>query len=275
MPIARLNDTDLHYDTCGHGPPLVLTHGSWDDGRGWDAVVEPLSARFEVVTWDRRGHSRSAASDHPGSRDEDADDLAALIEHVAPGPVNAVGNSYGSIVVLALASRHPDLVASAVVHEPPLLSLLDPEADPAISAALADIGTEMGAVLDLIAAGRHRDAARQFVERLVLGPGSWDQLPEEERAVFETNAPTFLDEERDPTSRSIDTGALSRATAPMLLTHGTTSPPWFHTVVTELTDLLPDPRVEVIDGAGHIPHATHPDLWVASVFAFHEGLGTL
>src|SRR4051794_31769002 len=101
MPTANLNGVDLFYEIRGAGPRLVLTHGSWTDSTDWDPVLDALVERFEVVTWDLRGHSRSQSGPGPGSRDQDAADLAALIEHLGRGPVHNVGNSYGSIVVLA------------------------------------------------------------------------------------------------------------------------------------------------------------------------------
>ena len=102
MTTAKLNGVELHYEVAGAGNRVVLTHGSWTDAASWAPVVGALAERFEVVIWDRRGHSRSQAGTGPGSRDEDAADLAALIEHLGEGPVRAVGNSYGGIVTLAL-----------------------------------------------------------------------------------------------------------------------------------------------------------------------------
>ena len=55
-----------------------------------------------------------------------------------------------------------------------------------------------------------------------------------------------------------------------MLTHGTESPELFPAVIAELVKLMPSRRVEVLQGAGHIPHATHPDEWVARLLAFHE-----
>ena len=104
MTTAKLNGVELYYETVGAGPRLVLTHGSWTDGSGWAPVVAALAERYEVVTWDRRGHSRSESGAGPGSRAEDAADLAALIEHLGGGPVHVAGNSYGAIVTLTLVT---------------------------------------------------------------------------------------------------------------------------------------------------------------------------
>ena len=96
-----------------------------------------------------------------------------------------------------------------------------------------------------------------------MGPGTWDQLPGPFRAVLEANAPTYLDELADPTTGSIDAATLATTTVPVMLTRGTESPPLFGAVIAELVKLVPGARVEVLEGAGHIPHATHPDEWVA------------
>ncbi|MGH8925618.1 MAG: alpha/beta fold hydrolase [Acidimicrobiia bacterium] len=274
MATATLNGVEMYYETVGAGERLVLTHGSWTDGTGWLPVVDGLAKRFEVVTWDRRGHSRSQSGDDPGSRAEDASDLAALIEHLGDSPVHAVGNSYGSIITLTLAITRPDLVSTVLVHEPPLWALLAASADQAAALLIVRRQAEES-VATLIEAGDHRAAAQHFVDNVALGPGSWDRLPETLRAVMESNAPTFLDEHRDPTALSIDVSALVAASMPMMFTRGTESPPLFSAVIDKLTRLVPTAQVRILAGAGHIPHATHPVEWVANTMDFHDALPRL
>ena len=269
-----MNGVELYYETVGSGPQLVLTHGSWTDGSGWAPSVAALAGRYEVVTWDRRGHSRSESGAGPGSRAEDAADLAALIEHLGGGPVHVAGNSYGAIVTLTLVTTRPELVASAAVHEPPALALLEGSSAPDIAAALASLDQALGHVTGLIEAGDHRAAAEHFVDHVALGPGSWEQLPDQFRAILEANAPTFLDEARDPTSRSVDAAALAATTVPLLFTSGSESPSFFSAVIGELAVLVPAAQLATIAGAGHIPHTTHPDQWVATLLAFHDTIAT-
>lgn len=270
MATTMVNGVELFYEITGSGDCLVLTHGSWTDGTGWDPAGARLAERYQVVVWDRRGHSRSQAGDGPGSRAEDAADLAGLIEHVSGAPVHVAGNSYGAIVTLTLLTARPDLVATATVHEPPLWGLLEGTQDQALVNELSAADANLAVVRDLISSGDHRDAAKHFIEHVALGPGTWDQLPEQFRAVLGANAPTYLDEMADPTAASIDTAALAATTVPLLLTHGTESPELFPAVIAELVKLVPGARVEVLEGAGHIPHATHPEEWTARLIAFHE-----
>jgi pimeloyl-ACP methyl ester carboxylesterase len=193
-----------------------------------------------------------------------------LIEHVGGEPVHVAGNSYGAIVTLTLLIARPELVATATVHEPPLWSLLEGTRDQALLNALAAADADLAVVRNLISWGKHREAAEYFIEHVALGPGTWDQLPEPFRAVVEANAPTFLDELADPTALSIDAAVLATTTVPLLLTHGTESPELFRAVIAELVQLVPEARVDALEGAGHIPHATHPEEWIARLMAFHE-----
>src|ERR671933_696304 len=53
-------------------------------------------------------------------------------------------------------------------------------------------------VIELLERGEMESGARQFVETVAFGPGAWEQLPDELRQTLIFNAPTFLDEQRDP-----------------------------------------------------------------------------
>jgi pimeloyl-ACP methyl ester carboxylesterase len=79
-----------------------------------------------VVTYDPRGVERSEKDDAsvPSSPVQHAADLRRLIEAIGLGPLDVFGSSGGAINVLALVTQHPNLVRTAVVHEPPLVSLL-------------------------------------------------------------------------------------------------------------------------------------------------------
>jgi len=175
---------------------------------------------------------------------------------------------------VTLLTARPDLVATAALHEPPLFDLLEGTGDHALARELSVVDADLAVVRDLISSGNHRDAAEYFIEHVALGPGTWDGLPRAFRSVLETNAPTYLDELADETALSIDTAALATTAVPLLLTHGTESPGLFSAVIAELVKLVPAARVETLEGAGHIPHATHPDLWVATLLAFHAGIAT-
>jgi pimeloyl-ACP methyl ester carboxylesterase len=262
VAFAPAGGTSLYYQLSGSGEPLVLVHGSWVDHHTWDAVVGLLADSFTVLAYDRRGHGRSDRPDGQGSIREDAADLAALIEAHDLAPAHVAANSWGGTIALRLASDRPELFRNLVVHEPPIFGLLEegPET--------AAMGITMEAVIGALAAGDLEGGARRFVDELAFGPGAWDGLPQEVRAVFIDNAPTFLDECRDPEQLVIDLRTLRAFTGPALLTRGSESPAPFLRVLELVADALPQARRKTIPGAGHVPQITHPDAYVEAVTAF-------
>jgi len=267
MTTAKVNGVRLFYERNGTGEvPLVLVHGSWDSHHDWDLVVPRLADAFRVLTYDRRGHSQSERPTGQGSVREDVADLAALIEHLGLVPAWVVGNSFGASITLRLAGERSDLFRGLIAHEPPLFSLLGD--DTALAPLLAEVHQKIGAVVERIASGDHAGAAEQFVETVALGPGTWAQVPPEVRQTLIENAPTFLDEASDAELLAFDLEWLRAFSLPALLTRGDQSPPTFAPVVGKLAEALPRVEVVTFPGAGHIPHATHPEAYVEAIMAF-------
>jgi pimeloyl-ACP methyl ester carboxylesterase len=261
VPEAEVNGIGLYYELEGSGEPLALVHGSWGDATSWRFVVPGLAKRFRVLTYDRRGHSRSERPDEPGSVDEDGDDLAALLEVLELAPAHVATNSWGGNIALRLGARRPDVFRSLSCHEPPLWSLLEGDAE---SQQMLQRGARsFEEVGRRIAAGDHEGAARHFVEQVAVGPGAWErELPAEMRAVFVQNAPTYLDELQDPNQLSVDQDALARLEMPVRLTEGSDSPPVFRRVIDRLAQLIPRVTRETIDGAAHVPQLSTPERYV-------------
>jgi pimeloyl-ACP methyl ester carboxylesterase len=264
MPETEANGVRLYYEVHGGAEPLVLVHGSWVDATRWRFIAPRLAESFRVLVYDRRGHSRSARFDAPGSVDEDGDDLAALLETLDLAPAHVITNSFGGNIALRLATRRPDVFRSLCCHEPPLWSLL--EGDPETQEILQQGARSLDAVGRRIADGDHEGAARQFVEEVAFGPGAWEsKLPPATRAIFVRNATTFLDELQDPKQLRIDEDALSHLELSVRFTQGSESPATFAAVIDRLVELIPHASRETIDGAGHAPQLTHPERYVEVV----------
>jgi pimeloyl-ACP methyl ester carboxylesterase len=249
---------------------MALVHGSWTDARTWDHVLPFLSGGFRVLTYDRRGHSRSERPATPGSLREDAADLAGLLERLDLAPAHVVGNSFGASVALRLAIDRPDLVRSLVVHEPPVFALL--EGHPEGEVALSALQERAVAVAGLLRAGRTEDGARAFVDTIALGPGAWEQrLSDEGRAMFRFNAPTWLDELDDPEAYRLPAERLAGTGVRLLLTSGELSPPHFILAAERLRAVLPEAEGGPLAGAAHVPHLSHPEAFAAMATAFARG----
>jgi pimeloyl-ACP methyl ester carboxylesterase len=156
----------LYYELSGTGEPLVLVHGSWGDHHNWDPVIGPLTGSFQVLAYDRRGHSRSERPARQGSVVEDADDLAALIDELGLAPAHVAGNSFGAITALRAATRRPEVFRSLLAHEPPLFPLL---AGTEYEPALTEVQARIDAVAKLLRDGEHQEAAHLFVDTIAFG----------------------------------------------------------------------------------------------------------
>ncbi|MFB6810678.1 alpha/beta fold hydrolase [Streptomyces sp. NPDC056387] len=266
MARARVNGADLHYEVVGEGEPLVLVHGSWVDHGTWRRVVPRLAQSFRVLVYDRRGHSRSACPPGRGSRRQDEDDLASLIELLG-APAHVAGSSFGASTALGLASRRPELLRTLTAHEPPLMDVVGDE-DRELRLLMQAMEAALDRVLAALRAGEDRAGAQRFVDDVAVGPGGWEQMPERVRETFAANASTFADEMADPDWSRIDLAGLRGYQGPALLTFGSESPPWFPVIVGKLATALGRARMRTLEEDGHVPHLTHPDRYADSLAAF-------
>lgn len=108
----------LHYQLEGRGPLLLISQsGEGDADRSTD-LVRHLVGDYTVLTYDRRGLSRSKL-DVPGATIADhADDVHRLLAHVTDEPVAMLGCSLGAVIGLHLTVKHPAQLHTVVAHEP-------------------------------------------------------------------------------------------------------------------------------------------------------------
>ena len=59
MPVLTNNGVNIHYETHGSGPPLLLSHGFSATSAMWRGQIEPLSRNHTLILWDMRGHGES------------------------------------------------------------------------------------------------------------------------------------------------------------------------------------------------------------------------
>lgn len=116
------NGIRIHYwRTGGDKPPLVLAHGSSDDGLCWTNLAKELTDGYDIIMFDARGHGLS----DPPKRDDPADvqveDLAGLIKALGLQRPILMGHSMGSASVAHFAARYPDLPRAVILEDPALV----------------------------------------------------------------------------------------------------------------------------------------------------------
>ena len=138
----------------GSRPPILLIHGSMVDADFFSGLSAYLRNSYQVITYDRRGYSRSDPAEDC-SIPAQVNDAEDILRQAAQGPAVVVGCSLGALIAMRLAVNHPELVSTLFLHEPPLLcfpDILDPEE-----------GEDWRDMKALVQAGRYRKAMYRFL----------------------------------------------------------------------------------------------------------------
>lgn len=115
MPFAAVNGIDIYFEVHGAGPPLLNISGSGNDLRRSPASILPVNKVFETLSYDQRGLGQTSKPETEYTMAEYADDAAALIREMGWASCHVLGTSFGGMVALNLAVRHPDLVDRLVL----------------------------------------------------------------------------------------------------------------------------------------------------------------
>lgn len=245
------------YREAGRGPAVVCVHASGSSSSQWRRLTERLAGRFHVLAADLYGSGKSPA--WPGGRPLSLADEVALLRPVlaaAGEPFHLVGHSYGGAVALAAALAEPDRVASLVLFEPVLFSLLIAE-DPTQPAA-----REIIAVRDDTNAALERGDPQASGARFVdywMGPGTWAALPEPRRDGLAASMGKGKAEWEAAFREPAPLGAFATLEMPVLYLTGSESPASALGVARLLTGALPRVTALAVEGVGHMGPITHPD----------------
>lgn len=128
--IIQVPGACLYYQTRGSGPLLLILQGGDGDADGSDSLVDHLGEHYTVITYDRRGLSRSKLNEpfEAPCLETHSDDAHRLLAMLATEPVLVFGASMGALIGLDLVARYPEQIRIFVAHEAPTLEPL-PDAE--------------------------------------------------------------------------------------------------------------------------------------------------
>src|SRR5580704_2479350 len=100
--------------------------GGGGDGGALTTLAAILAASYTVITYDRRGNSRSPLYHAPVKITiaGQSADAVAVLRASGFDSARIFGNSGGAIIALDLAAHHPHAVDVVVAHESPLPRVL-------------------------------------------------------------------------------------------------------------------------------------------------------
>lgn len=105
----------VHHQLHGSGPKVLNIGGTGGDLRTSAPERLPLNDRFTVLSFDQRGLGQTSKPAGPYTMADYADDAAALLEAVGWSSAHVVGTSFGGMVALNLALRHPEVIDRLVL----------------------------------------------------------------------------------------------------------------------------------------------------------------
>ena len=258
--VTSADGTPIGFTRSGAGPPLVLVHGAIADRTRWAPILPELQRAFTVIAMDRRG--RGASGDSVSySLEREVEDVVAVVTAAGPD-ASLLGHSYGSLCAMEAAPRINNL-RRLILYEADFrlddAPLTPPELRDHLAGLLAKGDRE--AVLEAVFS-KLAGATDQQIAALRADP-SWQGRI--------AAAHTVLREIEACEEYRFDPSRFSGLNVPTLLLLGEESGEVFAACTRALDAALPDSRMTVLEGQGHIAMSTAPQLFLREVTSFLAG----
>jgi pimeloyl-ACP methyl ester carboxylesterase len=262
---AAIDGTALAYREQGEGEPVVFVHGSASDLRSWEQQLPVIGVSCRAIAYSRR-YARPNPDIEPGADDQmlpHVDDLAGWLRVLDAAPAHLVGHSWGAFICLLTAIRHPELVRSLVLAEPPVLSLYM-STPPRARELIPLFARRPRTALTILAFGARTIApanrafrrgaderALQIFASGVLGRERYERLPEARWQQARENVNTVRVQLLGAGFPPLSDEDVRGVAAPTLLITGERSPAYLLRLTDRLQQLLPNAERVEIAGASH------------------------
>jgi pimeloyl-ACP methyl ester carboxylesterase len=109
---APANGLNMYYEITGEGQPAVYIHPVVSHC----GLIPELPKNRTWIAMDLQGHGRTADIDRPMTCEQHADDIAALLKYLKIEQADFFGDSFGGVIAVMMAVRHPRLAGRVVCH---------------------------------------------------------------------------------------------------------------------------------------------------------------
>ena len=236
----------------GEGPPLLLVHGLGYARWGWEPVLPGLAERFDVILFDNRGIGASDAPPGPYTVAELAADALQVLDEAGVERAHVLGTSLGGMVAQELALAAPERVDRLV------LACTTPGGAQAfpLPARTVELMTRGASLREFVENALAADPDPEIVERILVHREATAQ-PFEAWSAQAAAGAAF-----DAFDR------IGEIAAPTLVLHGTEDGVVDPRNTTLLAERIPDARVELFEGRGHLFFWEQPERFVEVVTEF-------
>ena len=114
---VHVNGITIAYNDQGTGLPIVFLHAFPLNRTMWTTQENAHSSQFRIITIDLRGHGESDAPLWRYTLDQSADDVRALLDHLAIQQAVFVGLSMGGYILFAFYRKYPDRVKGLILAD--------------------------------------------------------------------------------------------------------------------------------------------------------------
>ncbi len=117
MPFAELKDARIHYELAGPAtaPVVVFSNSLGTDLTMWDSQAAPLTKKFQVLRYDKRGHGQSSAPAGPYTIEQLGRDVVALLDSLRVNRAHFCGLSIGGQTGMWLGVNAPERLHKLVL----------------------------------------------------------------------------------------------------------------------------------------------------------------
>jgi pimeloyl-ACP methyl ester carboxylesterase len=258
-----INGVNIDYRESGDGPPVIFIHAFPLNQTMWDDQIAALKNHCRAITIDLRGFGNSDVTDAPCSMDQMAADVRALMAALDIERATLVGLSMGGYVSFAFYRNYPDAVRAIVF------------ADTRASADAREARERRLKSAEKV----EREGAKAIADDMVsvlLGRSTVEKrldIVERVRKMIEANSPSGIAAaQRGMAERRDSTYILAAIDFPTLILVGSEDSLTPVAEAEALRDGIPQARMRVIEGAGHLSNMENPQEFNAALIEFIDSL---
>lgn len=255
MPFISVENAEIHYETHGEGPPVILAHGAGGNTLVWYQQIAHFAQWHKVLAFDHRGWGRSRCQPAHKHARHFAADLRAVMDAADIDRAALVCQSMGGWTGMQFALQNPDRVNCLTLSATP--------------AGVQTPGVE--AARRARAQSRAIDLDRPIAwnePHLALAPDAFDRNPAAALLYRQLSALNPPIGDTGTGELSVPPDALSGYSIPTLMVAGAQDRIFPHAVLEEVSRAIPGARLHTIPSAGHSPYFEAPDEFNAAVGAF-------